>query len=72
MAEQATKIMEKVGDAAPEALTKAIPMDIPPQHQSVHPGVEHEMKPRPVFISDDYRVPDGLATLQMHASGHVP
>ncbi|KAF5828465.1 hypothetical protein DUNSADRAFT_17573 [Dunaliella salina] len=91
MAEQATKIVEKVGDATPEALTKAIPMDIPPQvgcdqpqwacarstctiytqqttnarlpdccvlqHQPVHPGVEHEMKPRPVFISEDYRVP---------------
>jgi len=26
------------------------------QHQEMHPGVEAEMKPKPIFITDAYKV----------------
>src|SRR5581483_11337511 len=33
----------------------------PPQHQARQPGREHEMRPRPIYIREDYR---GSARLQ--------
>ena len=36
-------------------MSSAKPDTFPPQHQEDQPGHEHEMKPEPTYITDDYR-----------------
>lgn len=49
------KAVDAVADSIPDALTKHLPMEIPPQRQTKQPGIEDEMNPKPIYIRDGYK-----------------